>query len=55
MAGLHVKTISTRVFIKQDGALNYTAHAALSFHEDCVHASGQNTLLDIIYDLDRCQ
>lgn len=45
--------VSTRVLIrqKQDRALNYTEDTAPSFHEDCLHLSGQNTLLDIIYYL----
>lgn len=50
---LKPQAVSTRVFIKQkqDRALNYTEDTALSFHEDCLHLSGQNTLLDIIYDV----
>lgn len=50
---LKPRAVSTRVFIrhKQDRALNYTEDTALSFHEDYLHLSGQNTLLDIIYDL----
>lgn len=35
----------------QDRALNYTEDTALSFHEDRLHLSEQNTSLDIIYDL----
>lgn len=51
---LKPQAVSTRVFIKhkQDGALNYIEDTAPSFHEDCLHSSGQNTLLDIIYDLE---
>lgn len=50
---LKPQAVSTRVFIKQsqDTASNYTEDTALSFHEDCLHLSGQNTSLDIIYDL----
>ncbi len=50
---LKPRAVSTRVFIKlkQDRALNFTEDTALSFHEDCLHLSGQNTLLDVIYDL----
>lgn len=50
---LKPQAVSTRVFIKQkqDGALYYAEDTALSYHEDCLHLSGQNTLLDIIYDL----
>lgn len=50
---LKPQAVSTRVFIKlkQDRDLNDTKDTALSFHEDCLHFSGQNTLLDIIYDL----
>lgn len=50
---LKPRAVSTRVFIRQeqDGGLNCAQDAALSFHEDCLHSSGQNTLPDIIYDV----
>lgn len=53
---LKPQAISTRVSIKQrqDGSLNYMEDTALSFHEDCLHLSEQNTSLDIIYDLQGC-
>lgn len=50
---LKPQAISKRVSIKQrqDGSLNFMEGTALSFHEDCLHMSGQNTSLDIIYDV----
>lgn len=50
---LKPQAVSTRVSIMltQDRALYYTEDTSPSFHEDCLHSSGQNTLLDIIYDL----
>lgn len=47
------RAVSARVFInhKQGRDLNHTGDTALSFPEDCLHLSGQNTLLDIIYDV----
>lgn len=51
---LKPQAVSTRLFSSGEsktGALNYTEDAALSFHEVNLHLNGQNTLLDIIYDL----
>lgn len=48
------QAVPTGVFIKQEQDRVFKSHRRYGpkfSREDCLHSSGQNTLLDVIYDL----